>query len=96
MRLRHLVGTGLFLGLLLFPVLQPPAPVLAGELVGGYWPNDPTDEQLKKADNKLLELQRRRFKALFGKDESEVKRLNKEFSELQRERRRLLRASGRQ
>jgi len=62
----------------------------------GYWPDDPADQELKAADGKVLDLQRKRFRALFSNDKKEVERLNKEFRSAQKERRELLRATGRQ
>jgi len=93
MRIARTLSAGLFIALLALPFL---APASGADQIGGYWPGDATDDQLKEADAKLLDLQRRRFKALFGSDKAEAERLNKEFSKLQRERHDLLRASGRQ
>jgi hypothetical protein len=72
-----------------------PGPALAGQM-GGYWEDDETDQKLKEADSRVLELQRSRFRALFGSDKKEAERLNKEFRKAQKERRGLLRATGRQ
>ena len=60
------------------------------------WPSE-QEERLKEFDGKILDLQRQRFRAVFAenKDEEAIKRINKQFRELQKERRKLLEATGR-
>jgi Spy/CpxP family protein refolding chaperone len=58
------------------------------------WPSE-QEQQLKQADKQLLEVQRARFRALFGNDKEEAKRLDRQFKELQKERNQLLQATGR-
>ena len=58
------------------------------------WPSE-QEQRLKEVDTQLLDVQRQRFAALFGKDKESTKQLEQKFSELQKERRQLLRATGR-
>jgi 5-methylcytosine-specific restriction endonuclease McrBC GTP-binding regulatory subunit McrB len=86
------LGIVLLTGLLL-------CPAGAGSARAGDEPQyrDEMDERLGSADSRLLDLQMARFRALFGKkkDEEEIEKVDKEFRELQKERRELLRATGR-
>lgn len=77
--------------LVLFGFLAAPA---GGEDKPRY--RDEMEKRLGSADSELLDLQAARFRANFAatKDEEEVERLEKEFRELQKERRDLLRATG--
>jgi hypothetical protein len=58
------------------------------------WPSE-QEERLKQADKAVLDLQRARFRALFGNDKEEAKRLDRQFKELQKDRNQLLQATGR-
>lgn len=59
------------------------------------WPSE-QEKALKQADQQLLDVQRARFQAIFfGKDKEKVKRLDKQFKELQKDRNELLEATGR-
>ncbi|OFV86648.1 MAG: hypothetical protein A3J75_06090 [Acidobacteria bacterium RBG_16_68_9] len=60
-----------------------------------YWGSE-QEERLKEVDGQILDLQRQRFQAIFAKepDQEAVKRLDKQFRELQKERRKLLEATG--
>ncbi len=64
----------------------------AGEVPA--WPTE-REQRLKDLDAQLLDVQRQRFAAVFGTDKDAVKRWDKQFAELQNERRQLLRATGR-
>ena len=59
------------------------------------WPPDRAAE-LKRLDAELLECQRERFVALFAKDQASVPRLDERFAALQKKRRELIDAPGRQ
>jgi Spy/CpxP family protein refolding chaperone len=58
------------------------------------WPSE-QENQLNRADTELLEVQRARFRAIFSQDEEAVKRLDRQFKELQKDRNELLQATQR-
>lgn len=58
------------------------------------WP-DEVEERLKELDKEILTVQRARFRGIFfGENAGDRAELEKRFRDVQRERRRLLRASG--
>ncbi len=59
-----------------------------------YWPTA-QEQRLKEVDAQVLDVQRQRFRALFGQDHEAAERLDKQFKELQKERRALLRVTER-
>lgn len=68
-------------------------PYAAGDDAAPQWPSE-VDEELRQADEKVLELQGKLLTARLREDDAVVKRLGEEIRELDRKRVKLLQASG--
>jgi len=75
--------------------LAPTAPASLAQSTP-QWPSE-QEQRLREVDGQILDLQRQRFRAAFAEnpDEEAVKQINEQFRELQKERRKLLEATGR-
>ena len=59
-----------------------------------HWPSD-QEKRLEQVDGQLLDVQRKRFRAIFfAKDKEAVKQLDEQYKSLQKEQRTLLDATG--